>query len=154
MADSQEIQNSAAGAETQESTRLRLLLAEDNPANQYVAKEMLEQLGCDVELAVNGLEAFQRLKQESFDLVLMDCQMPVMDGYEATREIRNWEENQRSEPTTIVALTAHALSSDREKCIQAGMNDYLTKPFTISSLVEILSSNLPGTDLQAIAPAD
>ncbi len=112
-----------------------ILLVEDNLINQQVAKGILKKLGCFVSLAGNGKEAIQSLQDRSFDLIFMDCQMPVVDGYQATMEIRQQEKN-RGIP--IIALTANALSGDREKCLNAGMNDYLTKPFSQSQVTSVL----------------
>ncbi|MCB1823218.1 MAG: response regulator [Candidatus Competibacteraceae bacterium] len=116
-----------------------ILLVEDNPVNQLVCREMLAQLGVIVEVANNGREALQALEQKSFDLVLMDCQMPEMDGYEATRAIRAREQaGGRRARLLIVALTAHAMPGDREKCLETGMDDYLVKPFQYEKLKSLL----------------
>ncbi|MDJ0928581.1 MAG: two-component regulator propeller domain-containing protein [Gammaproteobacteria bacterium] len=114
----------------------RVLLVEDHPVNQAVASGMLRQLGCDVALAENGKAAVERLAVENFDVVLMDCQMPVMDGFQATKEIRGREGAETRTP--IVALTANALQGDREKCLAAGMDDYLSKPFSPQQLGEVI----------------
>lgn len=106
--------------------RGRVLLTEDNKVNQKLAKRMLEKFGIEVDVADNGQEAVEALKANDYELVLMDCQMPVMDGYEATRQIRQLPSPK--DLTPIIALTAHAMVGDREKCEQAGMNDYMTKP--------------------------
>ena len=108
---------------------LRILVAEDNPVNQRIALKMLERLGHDVTLAINGSEALERARAEWFDLILMDCQMPEMDGYQASREIRKL-----SETPPIVALTANALEGDRQRCLDAGMDDYLPKPIDLPAL--------------------
>ena len=105
---------------------LRVLLAEDNQVNQKLATRLLEQMGASVEVAINGVDALRRLSAKEFDVVLMDCQMPEMDGYEATRRVR--ELAGRGQTIPVIALTAHALATDRAKCLAAGMNDYLTKP--------------------------
>lgn len=118
----------------------RVLLVEDNPVNQMVAKGMLAKLGCQVLVAGHGGEALDILEQEDVDLVLMDCNMPVMDGYEASRRIR---ENGRWPDLPIVALTANALSDERERCRAAGMNDYLAKPFRREELAAMLDAWLP-----------
>jgi two-component system sensor histidine kinase/response regulator len=104
----------------------RVLLAEDNLVNQKVAMRMLEKLQCHVEVVADGFATIEAWRKGNFDLILMDCQMPGMDGYEATREIRKLEQDQRH--ITIVALTANAMKGDEEKCRAAGMDDYLTKP--------------------------
>ncbi len=106
-----------------------MLLAEDNPVNQKVAMRALRMLGLEAELAVNGAEALALLKSKHFDAVLMDCQMPVVDGYEATRAIREWELATPGRHIPIIAMTANALSADRERCLEAGMDDHLGKPF-------------------------
>jgi len=106
--------------------RIRVLLAEDNLVNQKVGMKLLEKIGCSVEIAANGKEAVRAWESGHFDVILMDCQMPEMDGYEATRQIRSRES--ASHRTPIVALTAHALKGADEECRAAGMNDYITKP--------------------------
>lgn len=110
----------------------RILLVEDNPINQLFTKKALERLGFLVDVSGNGLEALAQVQRESYGVVLMDCQMPVMDGYEATRQIRKLGEDYKQVP--IIALTAHALETDREKCLKAGMDDYMTKPFVGADL--------------------
>jgi signal transduction histidine kinase/CheY-like chemotaxis protein len=117
---------------------LSVLLVEDNMVNRTLALEMLQRLGCDAMHAGNGVEALDALEKQEFDVVLMDCQMPVMDGFIATRKLREREEQKKKEPTRVVALTANALAGDREACIAAGMNDYLAKPFTLAQLRNIL----------------
>ncbi len=132
--------------------RARLLLAEDNPVNQDVAVTMLELLGCHVDIANNGQEALDALKRMKYDLVLMDCQMPEMDGFEATKAIRSQEvaAASPSQPQLpIIALTANAMSGDRERCLAAGMDDYLSKPFTQEKLSAALSRWLLQTDKTA-----
>ncbi|MFN3808428.1 response regulator [Asticcacaulis sp.] len=113
---------SAAGA-------VRILLVEDNPANALVAGLFLEQMGYEHDRAENGREALESFAAGHYGLVLMDLQMPEMDGYEATRRIRAMERDTGRAAVPIVALTAHALSGDREACLAAGMDDYLSKPF-------------------------
>ncbi len=122
------------------STRVgaSILVAEDNPVNQHVCRAMLEALGYEAEVASNGREVLDALSRQEFRLILMDCQMPEMDGYEATRAIRqrDIEEGIGSERVrpAIIALTAHAMPENREACLQAGMDDYLSKPFTLNQL--------------------
>jgi CheY-like chemotaxis protein/HPt (histidine-containing phosphotransfer) domain-containing protein len=118
----------------------RILVAEDNPVNQDVAVGLLQSLGCRVVTAPNGRSAVQSFAQEKFDLVLMDCEMPIVDGLEATRRIRQLEELETAQDThtPIIALTAHALADIHESCIAAGMNDFLTKPFDESQIVSAL----------------
>ncbi len=140
------IQASAASAAFGESTivlRGRVLLAEDNPVNQEVAKAMLQQMGLEISIANNGQEALALVERESFDLVLMDCQMPIMDGFEASRQIRAYEQASKLSPLPIIALTANAISGDREYCLAQGMSDYLSKPFSQQQLAQMLSRWLP-----------
>jgi two-component system sensor histidine kinase/response regulator len=120
----------------------RVLLAEDNVVNQEVAVNMLEGLNCRVTVAGNGIEALAALERESFDLVLMDCQMPDLDGFATTAEIRRREAAARRSPRPILALTANAMEGDRERCIEAGMDDYLSKPFTREALAAMLGRYL------------
>ncbi|WP_335945350.1 response regulator [Pseudomonas sp. G166] len=124
------------------SKRGRVLLVEDNPVNQLVAKGMLVKLGCEVSVASHGVEALDQLEQRVFDLVLMDCNMPVMDGYEASRQIRR---SGRWSDLPIVALTANAMPEERERCRVAGMNDYLSKPFRREELAALLDQWVPTT---------
>jgi signal transduction histidine kinase/CheY-like chemotaxis protein len=118
-----------------EPARARVLLAEDNPVNQQVATRFLQKMGCDVDLAVNGLEVLERVKHTTYALIFMDCHMPEMDGYEATAEVRRLRGGQS---LPIVALTASAMQDDRDRCLAAGMNDYLAKPFTADELRAVL----------------
>jgi CheY-like chemotaxis protein/HPt (histidine-containing phosphotransfer) domain-containing protein len=120
----------------------RVLLAEDNVVNQEVAVNMLEGLNCQVAVAGNGLEALAALERESFDLVLMDCQMPELDGFATTAEIRRREAAAGRSPRPVLALTANAMEGDRERCIEAGMDDYLSKPFTREALAAMLGRYL------------
>jgi two-component system, sensor histidine kinase and response regulator len=121
--------------------RARVLVAEDNLVNQKVAVRTLEMLGCQAEVAENGALAVEAFKQRDFDVVLMDCQMPVLDGFEAARHIRALERAGRRVP--IIAVTANAMQGDRERCLQAGMDDYLPKPVTMATLDEVLRRWLP-----------
>jgi CheY-like chemotaxis protein len=114
-----------------------VLVAEDNAVNRMVAEGILKRLGCRVVVAADGEEAVRGVRSEPPDLVLMDCQMPRMDGYQATREIRRLDGGAASVP--IVAMTAHAMDGDREKCIDAGMNDYVAKPVKIAVLRDVLA---------------
>jgi signal transduction histidine kinase/ActR/RegA family two-component response regulator len=121
------------------SARARILLAEDNGVNQEVARAMVENLGCEVEVARDGVEALERLASGGFDAVLMDCQMPRMDGFEASREIRARESRAGDGGRIcIIALTANAMEGDRERCLEAGMDDYLAKPFNLAELAAVL----------------
>ncbi len=118
---------------------LRILLVEDNKVNQMVAQGTLKKFGLQADIAANGIEALDKLKAAKSDfpytLVLMDCQMPEMDGYEATRQIRAGKADVRNVSVSIIAMTANAMSGDREKCIEAGMNDYLSKPIDAEKMV-------------------
>jgi CheY-like chemotaxis protein/two-component sensor histidine kinase len=130
----------------------KVLLVEDNPVNRTLAVAMLNRLGIEPIEAENGLAALQAMDGTSFDLVLMDCQMPVMDGFEATRAIRAREHGQLVTRTPIVAITANALSGDSERCLQAGMDAYLAKPYTLRALRETLAPWL-GVGPEPIAAA-
>jgi PAS domain S-box-containing protein len=121
----------------------RILLAEDNITNQLVAVTILEKLGCRVDVAANGLEAVAAVRNMPYDLVFMDCQMPEMDGFEATKRIRSGDAGQIHESIPIIAMTARAMQGDREKCLEAGMDDYMSKPFNIQTLVGILGRWMP-----------
>ncbi len=121
----------------------KVLLTEDNLVNQEVALAMLQSLGLRVEVANNGMEALKCLDQQTFDLVLMDCHMPIMDGFEATQKIREREMANSSSKLPIIALTANAVVGDRENCIARGMDDYLSKPFTLEQLYKLLVEWLP-----------
>ncbi len=120
----------------------RILIVEDNMINQQVILEILKTFHCSTDLAANGQEALEKTQQEPYDLILMDCQMPVMDGYTATEEIRAREQgSDRHIP--IVAMTAHAMKGDRERCIEAGMDDHFTKPIDSKAVLQILHRWLP-----------
>jgi CheY-like chemotaxis protein/HPt (histidine-containing phosphotransfer) domain-containing protein len=110
----------------------RVIVAEDNPVNQEIASRMLEKLGCTVEIASDGAEAIRLVLEKEYDAVFMDCFMPVVDGYNATKAIRSREAPGRH--VTIVAMTANALEGDRERCLAAGMDDYITKPVKLETL--------------------
>lgn len=118
----------------------RILLVEDNRVNQMVATAMLEKIGCRVSLANNGQEAIQKLEQDRFELILMDCQMPIMDGFEATRRIRG---QSRFQHLPIIAMTANVMREDQDQCLNAGMNDFLTKPYDRETLAAMLIKWLP-----------
>ncbi len=123
----------------------RILLTEDNPVNQAVALAMLQQFGCAVEAVPNGREAVAAVLRNPFDLVLMDCMMPEMDGYAATGEIRRLQAEGKLPPIPVIAITANAIEGDRERCLAAGMDDYLAKPFKAESLLRMLERWLKTT---------
>jgi CheY-like chemotaxis protein len=132
----------------EDQIRARVLLVEDNQVNRTIAVKMLQALGCTVSLACDGRQALEAAKSRQFDLVLMDCQMPVMDGFEATRAIRAHEAestvdlaapNAGPRHVPIVALTANAIAGDRERCLASGMDDYLAKPFKREQLRAVLA---------------
>jgi len=125
-------------------SKSRILLAEDNATNQLVIRKMLEKLRYNADIASDGREAIDALLRIHYDLVLMDCQMPVMDGYAATRMIRENETGERHIP--IIAMTANALQGDREKCIEAGMDDYISKPIDLRLLSSLLAKWIPHPD--------
>ena len=127
----------------------RVLLVEDNPVNQSVAIGILEEFGCDTVVALNGEDAIEQISREDFDVVLMDCEMPVMDGFTATAAIREQVGTARSVP--IIAVTANAVAGDRERCLAAGMQDYLPKPITVEKLHGTLKRWLPETN-QPVTP--
>lgn len=121
-----------------------ILLAEDNPMNQRVAWYVLRTLGYEVHVATNGLEAVEMFKSRAYDLILMDCHMPEMDGYEAARQIREMESRMaRRRPVPIIAVTADVLTSSYNLCLEVGMNDFLPKPYEARDLKKILDQWLP-----------
>jgi CheY-like chemotaxis protein len=122
---------------------VRILLAEDNITNQQVALGILKKLGLRADAVANGAEAVKALETIPYDLVLMDVQMPEMNGLEATRQIRNPHSGVRNHRIPIIAMTAGAMQGDREKCLEAGMNDYVSKPVSPQALVEALEKWLP-----------
>jgi CheY-like chemotaxis protein len=140
----------AAGASQHErsSQPPRVLLVEDNVVNQKVAMRMLEKLGCSVDVALNGREAVERVRHEEYELVFMDCQMPEMDGFEATSEIRLFEGERAADGaarrTPIVAMTANAMQGDRDACLEAGMDGYIPKPVKERAVRETLERFLGG----------
>jgi PAS domain S-box-containing protein len=132
----------------EQKTKLKLekthiLLVEDNPVNQKFMIYALKKYGCQVTPASDGQEALEQYRKQKFDIILMDCQMPIMDGYEATKAIRELEIKNNNTTTPIIAITANALKVDREKCLNAGMNDYISKPFTKETLEKILINWIP-----------
>jgi len=136
-------QPSVAEHHTLSRAKVRILLAEDNAVNRRVVCRILEKAGYDVVAVADGKEALKRLRAGSFDLVLMDIQMPDMDGFEATRAIRQ-QEKQTADHIPIIALTAHALSSDREHCLEAGADDYITKPINARSFLNLVEKHCRG----------
>ena len=122
---------------------MRILLAEDNPVNQEVAKEYLQGFGCVVDIAENGLEAVAAYDRTAYDMILMDCQMPELDGLSATRRIRESESRLKRQSMPIIAVTANAYESDRIESLEAGMNDHLNKPFSEIELAELLTKWMP-----------
>ncbi|HWY72463.1 MAG TPA: response regulator [Burkholderiaceae bacterium] len=140
----------------------RILLAEDNPVNQAVAQNMIEAIGCDLRIVANGVQAVEALAASRFDLVLMDCQMPEMDGYAATAAIRAAEARRgvsggpsdgRAAHIPIIALTAHAMEGDRDASLAAGMDDHLSKPFSLDGLRAVLQRWMPPDRVAAPGPA-
>ena len=119
-------------------TNIRVLLAEDNIVNQKIAAQVLFKAGCVLDVVENGKDAIEALESKPYDVILMDCQMPVMDGFTATELIRASGELWNSTP--IIAVTANAMSGDRERCLAAGMNDYLAKPIKPAKLVEVIAN--------------
>jgi signal transduction histidine kinase/DNA-binding response OmpR family regulator/HPt (histidine-containing phosphotransfer) domain-containing protein len=133
----------------------RALMAEDNGVNQFVARNMLKSLGCTFDIVANGKEALAAVQRGGYDIVLMDCQMPVMDGYVATREIRAWEAaHSQGRRIPIVALTANALVGDADICRAAGMDDHLAKPYSRRQLASIMARWLPAHLVERSADAD
>ncbi len=122
-----------------DTTGARVLLAEDNVVNQQVALAMLGKLGCETTLVATGIAALEAFNRESFHLILMDCEMPEMDGFEATRRIREHETENGEQPIPIIALTAYALQRTRDACFAAGMNDFLSKPYSCDELQETIA---------------
>ena len=124
--------------ETTLPSNTRVLLVEDNIINQRVATAMLNKLGCTVDIASNGVEAIDALKKQAYALVIMDLQMPVMGGIEATKEIRNKQTGIINPDIPVIAMTANATSQDKKNCLYAGMNDFISKPVVMPTLQELL----------------
>jgi signal transduction histidine kinase/CheY-like chemotaxis protein len=133
--------------------RSRLLLVEDNIVNQRIAVHMLAKLGCDIDIAQHGREAVERLSRIDYDLVFMDCQMPEMDGYEATRVIRDPASSVLNHDIAVIAMTANAFAEDRERCLNAGMNDFMAKPIDRHKLAAMLAKWLPPAQESAVEAA-
>ena len=150
--DSEEDENLKLAGQQKKSEKQRqlkksILVAEDNTTNQDVIVFMLRSFGCEVDVASNGRDAVARVTEKSYDLILMDCQMPLMDGYQATTVIRQMEGDGLVDKTPIIALTANALEGDKEKCLAAGMDDYVSKPFKLEKLGTILETWCHNTPL-------
>jgi CheY-like chemotaxis protein len=130
---------------------IKVLVAEDNPVNAMVVRIYLEKLGCRGIFVGNGIEAVEMFQQETFDAILMDCQMPLMDGYEATRRIRSIEKATHPglAPVRIIAVTANALEGERTRCLETGMDDYISKPFDVHSLMDTLQTAAVGKNRAA-----
>jgi CheY-like chemotaxis protein len=133
---------SSATAKPQEDSGriVRILVAEDNPVNQMVAHAMINKLGYQADIVANGLETINALRMIPYDLVLMDCRMPEMDGFEATRLIRKEESKVLDHDIPIIAMTASAMSGDREICLHAGMNDFISKPVRKETLEQMIAT--------------
>jgi CheY-like chemotaxis protein len=125
--------------ELQPEGNINILLVDDNLVNQEIATSMLKILGHTVDVANNGEQALVALNKKHYHIVLMDCEMPVLDGYATTKAWREMEKELQREPVTIIALTAHALVGEREKCLASGMNDFLAKPFEFEAFREMLN---------------
>ena len=136
--------------------RPRVLLAEDNKVNQLVGVKQLQKLGYQADVAGNGLEAVAAWKRDKYGVILMDCQMPEMDGYEATRKIRELEAEQNLPPARIIAMTASVMREDRDLCLAAGMDDYISKPAdTVELKIALEKAAQRRTDVNcALAPSN
>ncbi|BFZ60649.1 histidine kinase osmosensor [Saitoella coloradoensis] len=150
------LESRAAPSSSDKAVTFDILLAEDNLVNQKLAVKILEKFHHRVEVVENGLQAVEAVKSKMYDVVLMDVQMPVMGGFEATAKIREWEEEKGGPRLPIIALTAHAMLGDREKCLQAGMDEYVTKPLRMSELMQTVNKcgTLGGSYVQKIAKHD
>lgn len=120
--------------------KINVLVVEDHFINQELMKEMLQRLNCSVHTVENGKQALNTLDDHSYDVIFMDLQMPEMDGFDATREIRKREKEKK---IPIIALTANAMQGEKAKCIEAGMNDYLSKPFEIQDIEKLINKYFP-----------
>jgi CheY-like chemotaxis protein/HPt (histidine-containing phosphotransfer) domain-containing protein len=149
-ADAPEAPPAAAATTNPDASRKKLLIAEDNLVNQKVAVLAISKMGYETSVVPDGRQAVDAFVSGSFDAILMDCQMPEMDGYEAAAEIRRLEQGRQRIP--IVAMTAHAMKGDREKCLSAGMDDYVSKPLKVAELQAILA-RLVGSAPAAPVPA-
>ncbi|WP_321469821.1 response regulator [uncultured Paludibaculum sp.] len=140
----------ATGDNQRESLGLKVLIAEDNAVNQMVARRFLEKLGCTYDVAQDGRQVLDIWTRATYDLILMDCQMPVMDGYETARALRQLQGSEGHVP--IIAMTASALKGDRERCLEVGMDDYVAKPIQLAQLAEVLKRNLPESYPRPLSP--
>ena len=122
----------------EENKSLKILLAEDSPDNQLLIKLYLKKTNHELDIAENGEIAVKKFISGNYDLVLIDIQMPVMDGYSAAKKIREWEKEKNVKEVSILALTAHALNGEKERCVQVGCSDYLTKPIKKDKLLQII----------------
>jgi CheY-like chemotaxis protein len=141
---------STVNADKASSFNAHVLIVEDNELNQEVAQDLLQLLGCHTDLVVSGEGALEAIKKKQYDFILMDCQMPGMDGFVTTQRIRELESNENqddSKKNIIIALTANALKGTRERCLEAGMNDYLTKPINLDQLKDTIQRNLSSDTL-------
>jgi CheY-like chemotaxis protein len=136
-------QQAAASNDMPEYEGNRILIVEDNEINQLLIKKYMEKLGYVSQSVKNGREAVEILKQQTFDIVLMDLQMPEMSGIDATCAIRNPESGVLDSHIPIIAVTAHAMKEDREKCLEVGMNDYISKPLTLQTVKDVILKYLP-----------
>ncbi|MBF0203363.1 MAG: response regulator [Desulfamplus sp.] len=118
--------------------RFKILLAEDNPINRQLALTMLRKIGYNANAVINGKEALKALVLDKYDLLLMDCQMPEMDGYEATKKIRQGDAGIQNVKIPVIAMTANSMQEDREKCLESGMDDYISKPVHHKTIEKIL----------------
>jgi len=137
---------SSASVSADRMRQLQVLIAEDNSVNQILALRLVQtKLGCNADAVTNGVEALEALERVDYDVVFMDCQMPEMDGYEATQAIRDPNSPVLNHDVTIIAMTAHVMKGDREGCLSAGMDDYIAKPVSAQSLADAIARNLPET---------
>jgi CheY-like chemotaxis protein len=131
-------QSTGSNPQTPIRPGLKILIAEDNQVNQMVIKRMLQKLHLKCTVTNNGEEAYSKARDQKYDVILMDCDMPVMDGYIATNKIRQWEKETDTGRIPIIALTAHAMSEHRQRCLDEGMDDFLTKPVDFEQLESAL----------------
>src|SRR5690606_1876204 len=130
-------------------TDLRILVAEDHLLSQKVIRGMLAKMGLSADVVANGREALNAVREGAYDIVLMDCEMPEMDGFEATRRIRQWEEQTGRKPIPVIALTAHILREHRERSLAAGMNAHVPKPVEIGALGDVIARFTASADAPA-----